>query len=178
MLFVSTSAGVVRAQDTVAVSPTATRDSTARTPWRGALTFSPFAAILGFVTGDVEFVTSESMTLGVGGGSAFDSDFDFYRSLEGKVRFYPNGQALRGFSVALSGGVASRETCCSSPTGGVTRRAAPTFASDVSYQWLEGRDKRFVIVGGVGLKRFFDRRDESFGLDFLPTARVNIGVRF
>ncbi len=151
---------------------------------RTAITINPFAAVAGYLTGDFERAVSPAVTLGVGGGFAFGNDFDDYRALDAKVRYYPNERVLRGFAVGGSLGVVSATgyDCCSagSINSELVRFTRPTFGTELSYQWLLGPHDRFVTVLGFGVKRLFgsEANIDQVNGQFIPTARVNIGFAF
>lgn len=146
----------------------------------GVVTLNPFAIFAEFLTGDVEVKVARAATIGFGGSFA-GSDFDNYRALEAKVRYYPGEKALQGFSVAGTAGFSSAKEFESS--FGVERRrrvTVPSVGTELSYQWLLGPSARFVAVTGLGLKRFLGAESEADFLDtpILPTARINIGFAF
>jgi hypothetical protein len=122
------------------------------------------------------------VTLGAGGSIAGGTDFDDYRAIDAKLRYYPNEKALYGFSIAATlGAVSARDEVFNSNTNSFTYRrdTRATFGTDLSYQWLLGPKDRFVSVVGLGLKRLLGSEQQSaLDFDYLPTARVNIGFAF
>lgn len=150
---------------------------------RTVVTLNPFFIVAAFLTGDVETKIAPAVTIGAGGSAAFDEDFDGYRALDAKLRYYPNERALQGFSVAATFGVVTGQDEEFLSNGGSvqTRRSTRgSFGTDLSYQWLLGPRHRFVAVTGVGFKRLFNNSSNSrfLDIDYLPTARINIGVAF
>ncbi len=156
-----------------------------------AITLNPIALVAGFLTGDVETHVAPAITLGVGGSAALIDEYTGYRSLDVKIRYYPNERPLEGFAVAGSLGVASaREqiytytttttitTSSSAPP--YQRQTRATFGTELSYQWLLGPRKRFITVIGFGVKRVLgdEAYVEPINNSFLPTARANIGFAF
>jgi hypothetical protein len=170
---------------TPSAGPTAA--ATAKPERRTVVTANPFAIVALYLTGDIERKIAPAVTIGAGGSIAGSDEFDDYRALDAKLRYYPNEKALHGFSVAATVGVVSgRQSVTfdgSSGTVRFDRTTRPTFGTDLSYQWLLGPKDRFATVLGFGFKRLFDtvnNSNDSFVLDtdFLPTARINIGFAF
>ena len=115
------------------------------------------------------------------GGSLWEIGDFGYRSLDAKLRFYPNGEALRGFSVAGTAGythVRAEDSfiCFEDCT---TAGDAITLGVDLNYQWLLGRTRSFALTLGGGAKRLFytggSTIDASIGI---PTVRFSIGYAF
>lgn len=163
------------------VAPTlgAQRASTART----LITLNPIAAVAGFLTGDIETRVSTAVSVGVGGSIGSTEDFNGYRSLEAKVRFYPNERALEGFAITASAGVASSSDGFYSSNNTVIARERATrgtYGTELSYQWLLGPKRRFATVLGFGVKRIVgaDTFIEPLNNEFIGTARANIGFGF
>ncbi|MES3034608.1 MAG: hypothetical protein V4813_11490 [Gemmatimonadota bacterium] len=147
---------------------------------KGTVTINPFAVFAEFLTGDVEVKVAPAVTVGAGGSFA-SSEFDGYRALEAKVRYYPAERALQGFSVAATAGFSSGEgTTYDGTTERRTRETFPSVGTELSYQWILGPSSRFVAVTGIGLKRFLgaDSNADFFDPVILPTARINIGFAF
>jgi hypothetical protein len=149
---------------------------------KAVFTFNPFAVFALYFAGDVELKTAKSVTVGGGFSAVGIDDYNNYRSLEAKVRYYPAERALLGFSVAGTAGFATGSGLDYSTPSGPTRRRVtrPTIGTELSYQWIVGPSSRFVVVTGVGLKRFLG--DESnfdpLNIPLLPTGRLNIGFAF
>jgi hypothetical protein len=149
---------------------------------KSVVTLNPFAVFAEYLTGDVEVKVAPAVTLG-GGGSVGGNEFDGYRALEAKVRYYPGEKALQGFSIAGTIGMSSGEDEEFNPnTGNFTKRrlTRPTIGTELSYQWFIGPSSRFVVVTGAGLKRLLGNGNNSDLLDteILPTFRANIGFAF
>ncbi len=146
-----------------------------------AVTINPFALFAEYVAGDVEVRVSPSVTLGGGSSVNGIDDFNGYRSLEVKARYYPGEMALQGFSVAATAGFASADDYDYST--GVERQkrtTRPTIGTELSYQWILGPSARFVTVVGLGLKRYLGTEGnvDPINIPLLPTARINIGAAF
>ena len=158
-------------------------------PRRTVITFNPFAALAEYFAGDVETKVSPTVSLGVGFSTTGIEDYNNYTALEAKVRYYPAEEALKGFSVAGTVGVATArteagrfQTCGSfgcSPAAS-ERATRGTIGTELSYQWLLGPTDRFVTVIGLGVKRFLGKEGEfdPINIPILPTARINIGFAF
>ncbi len=150
---------------------------------KGVVTLNPFAIFAEYFAGDVEVKASPSVTLGAGASWAGISDFNGYRALEAKARYYPGETALEGFSVAATAGFASAKEENFDFDGRRTagrRTTRPTIGTELSYQWIIGPSSRFVAVTGIGLKRFLGTEGNSdpINVPILPTARINIGFAF
>jgi hypothetical protein len=150
---------------------------------RTMITLNPIAAVAGFLTGDIETRVNSAMTLGIGGSVGSTDDFNGYRSLEAKVRFYPNERALEGFAVTASAGVASSSDGFTSSVNGLIslqRATRGTYGTELSYQWLLGPKRRFAAVLGLGVKRIVGAETfiEPLNYDFIGTARANVGIGF
>jgi len=149
---------------------------------KGVVTFNPFAIFAEYVAGDVEVKASPSWTLGAGASWAGISDFNGYRALEAKARYYPGEKALQGFAVAATAGFGSVNDDIYSSYGlriATRRTTRPSIGTELSYQWIIGPSSRFVAVTGLGLKRFLgDEGSDPISVPILPTARINIGFAF
>jgi hypothetical protein len=107
-------------------------------------------------------------------------DDESYATLEGKVRFYPNEEAPKGFSVGLSGGL-TRLT--GEVYNGVdfdrTSETRPTVGVVIDYNWILGKTRRFVVGAGVGAKRILGASGDIIDVETgYPTARFQIGFLF
>ena len=91
------------------LAPPSNSPDTAHT-YGQVISVSPVFALLGFYTGEVERRVTSNATIGVG-GSAFSLGPLGYKSVDGKIRFYPGERALEGLSVGASAvGSGSRRT--------------------------------------------------------------------
>lgn len=157
-----------------AVTPTPAR---ADTDHGSVVTFSPLAALYLWFTGDYEHRIAPTATVGLGGTLNANSHEDTYGALEAKYRYYPSAKAPEGFSIAGTLGIArGLSNLLDDSRPEVTRG---TIGTELSYQWLLGARRRFVVVIGAGAKRHLGTGDfPSFELVVVPTARVNIGFAF
>lgn len=149
---------------------------------RTVVTLNPFLIVAGYLTGDIEHKIAPAVTIGAGGSLTGRENFDGYRAFDAKLRFYPNERALQGFSVAATLGVVTSQNDNYSGTGGTTTRRSTraSFGTDLSYQWLLGPRHRFATVTGFGFKRLLGNSSDGqyLDLEYLPTARVSIGMAF
>ena len=155
--------------------------ATATTPpvRKTVIALNPFALFAEYFAGDIEHVVSPTATVGAGWSMVGISDYNAYRSLEVKARYYPSQKAPVGFSVAASGGIATA-IGSSDFEGDRTRVTRPTIGTELSYQWLLGPTHRFVTVIGIGVKRYLGTEGsfDPINIPLLPTARANIGIAF
>src|SRR5215203_2706262 len=143
------------------------------------ISVSPVFALLGFYTGEVERRVTSNATIGVG-GSAFSLGPLGYKSVDGKIRFYPNERALEGLSVGASAG----RIWLSADKGGLFSSASQgsgiVVGTDASYTWLSGKRRNLALSLGGGFKRIlrYDRYNVSSVHLTYPTARASVGVAF
>jgi len=151
---------------------------------------NPFLPLFGFFSAEYEQRVKDNVAFAIS-GSHIEFD-ERYTHLDAKLRLYPNDQALEGFSLATSLGLAwirrNTDFCddfvCTLNPGGPTERyrtfTTPTFAIEGGYQWLLGRSKSTAITAGVGAKRYLggSRADFNDVSRVLPTGRLSIGYGF
>ena len=152
------------------------------TPKNQVLSINPLVLIFGGVSGEFErrVGTGTSVAAGLSYYTFDDAD---YLSVEGKYRFYPSGEALRGFSVAGTGGythVGDDDACDDSFFDDCTDSGnALTVGVELNYQWLLGRERNFAVTLGGGAKRLFFLGDEVTDASIgVPTLRLSIGYAF
>lgn len=140
---------------------------------------SPLFAILGFYTGEIERRVTTNATAAIG-GSAFSLGPFGYKSVDGKVRFYPAERALEGLAVGASAGA----IWLSADEGGLFSSASSgsgiVLGTEASYSWLTGKRRNLAFSVGAGLKRIirYGGYDVS-GVHFTyPTVRASIGIAF
>jgi hypothetical protein len=146
---------------------------------RTILSINPLGLPLEYVSAELEHKTSNFSSLGAS-ISYFGLDDDAVFSMEGKLRLYPNEQALRAFSVGLAAGVARVEDTFFDGTSDDERASwRPTIHVLADYNWLLGRSRRVLVGTGVGIKRIFGD-DDNFGdiPNVYPTVRFQVGVLF
>jgi hypothetical protein len=121
-------------------------------------------------------------TFGVG-GTYFDVgdgvDQVTFNSGDVKLRYYPNGTALMGFSF---GGTAGFTSVTGTDSNGTEESVSgPSLGVLLEYQWLLGVQRNFSVALGVGAKAIFVKDNQITSGDFTtryPTARVSIGYAF
>ena len=139
------------------------------------LSINPLALVFTGISGEYERRRSPSTAVALGVSIWSTDDFN-YQSVEGKFRFYPNGEALRGFSVAGTAGYShiAEDDDLFGESG-----SAISAGVELNYQWLLGLERNFAITLGAGGKRLFFLGDEvddaSAGI---PTIRFSIGYAF
>lgn len=136
---------------------------------RQVVSANPFGLLLGLFNAEYERTVSESTTAGVGGSFFNDDDDDDYVNADVFYRYYPSGRPLQGFAFGVKAGV-TRVTSEGTFFG---------FGFDSNWSWLLGRDDRFYVGLGFGLKRLFGRSESQGDPTVIPTVRVvNIGFAF
>ncbi len=148
---------------------------------------NPFLPLFGFFSAEYEQRVKDNVSFAIAGSHLnFDNR---YTNLDVKLRLYPNDQALEGFGIAASLGVArihnngdcdgldSFGGCRPTPAQSFT---TPAFAVEIGYQWLLGRTKSTAVTAGFGAKRYLggDRDDYRGAERVLPTGRLSIGYVF
>jgi hypothetical protein len=149
---------------------------------RNVLSIQPINAVFTDYSAEYERATGNAVTLGVGGtffniGDGVDEIT--YKSADVKLRYYPNGTALMGFSF---GGTAGFSSVSGKDFDGTDESASgPSLGVLLEYQWLLGVQRNFSVALGLGAKAVFVK-DNAFTSDnFLaryPTARVSVGFAF
>lgn len=130
------------------------------------ITANPLGLLIGWFNGEYQHKLNDSLSLGVG-GSVFDLEDDNYVNGDVFVRFFPSGRVFEGFSVSAKAG----------PTRMRDNGTGLGVGVDVDWNWLLGRDKRYAVILGFGLKRIVTSRDR---LDITPPTLhvVNLGLAF
>lgn len=160
--------------------------------YRATIAASPFLPLAGIVSGEFEGALNvPGLSFGVGGILDLSGDRDLYNSLQAKLKYYPNEATLKGFAVGVTAGVLNARDedvfvggyCdavrCYSATP--TRRSdtKPTFGVVIDYNWLLGRQKRFLVGAGVGARRVLGRLEPDGPLERTwPDGRLAIGWAF
>jgi len=134
-------------------------------------TFNPIGIVFGMISVEGEQRMSETTSIGVA-ASLYSPTGYTYLSAEGKYRYYPQGEAMRGFSV---GGGAGLTTVSASRALGGDSSFGLSVGIFLDYQHFMGDEERFALVGGLGGKRVF-LFDDVAGVDLTyPTVRLGIG---
>ena len=143
---------------------------------RNVISLQPLNAMMTVFAGEYERGLGKAASWGLG-ATYWDSDGDFsdvtYSSGDFKVRYYPQGTSLQGFSFGGSLGYTSvKETITSQENSG----GGVTFGVLLEYQWLMGTKKNFSMALGAGAKAIMvDEADFGDVTGRYPTARVSIG---
>lgn len=158
-------------------SPAYAQDTRQPVDHKQIVTANPIGIVFGWFNAEYERKINETTTWGVSAShlTFFDDDFT-YSNVSALARYYPQGAALTGFFVGGKMGVhnVSDDSEFRDDENG-------TFLGlgvDVGYNWLVGKEKKFVISVGMGATRLFggDLDGASFTL---PNIRViNIGFAF
>jgi hypothetical protein len=161
---------------------------------------------LGFASAEYERALGRGFAVGIGGltslgyapgdeddssvygGGSFDERI---ATAQLKLKYYPAENGLRGFAVGLTAGVAHYGKSERFPTfdpttgnflgyGANVRRAttAPTVGAVLDYNFLIGRQRRFLVGVGVGARRAFGVRDRDPLDTTLPDGRLQVGFGF
>jgi len=157
------------------------------------LSLNPFGLMLEWFNVEYERKITPSVTLGV---EAAHNTWMEYSNVELLARFYPQGEALKGFYLgARAGGfgievtdytyqapTSPRDPRSYPPNPIVTtrREVFPGVGLEVGYNWLLGREQRVAIGLGFGLSRLLRESDDDFYFPVtLPHPRiVNVGIAF
>ena len=145
---------------------------------RNVISIQPLSAMLTVYSGEYERGVSKAVSLGVGAtfwNAGDTGDEVTYTSGDIKLRYYPQGTALQGFSFGVTGGFSNV-----SETVGTTEASsgAPSFGLLLEYQWLMGSKKNFGMTLGAGAKAVMLNEDDFAGNEVTaryPTARVSVG---
>jgi hypothetical protein len=147
------------------------------------ISLQPLIAVFEVYAAEYERKVGSAATLGVGGtywNLGDDTDDVTYKSGDLKLRYYPQGTALMGFSFGGSVGF----TSVSATTGvdGTDESASgATVGVLLEYQWLMGAKRNVSLALGLGAKALMVDEDEITSGDFVaryPTGRVSIGFAF
>ncbi|MFC1661573.1 hypothetical protein ACFL3S_09005 [Gemmatimonadota bacterium] len=133
---------------------------------------NPLILLAGWFNAEYERKLSNTTTAGFGGGwISLDGGDDDYTSLNGFLRYYPQGAALTGFYLGGRLGIHRVDT---------EDESASVFGLgvDLGYSWLLGPSRAFYVGLGLGATRLFggDLEDAS---PTIPVIRlINIGIAF
>jgi hypothetical protein len=157
--------------------PVATATAQNATP-RNVISIQPLSAMMTVFAGEYEHALGKAASWGLGAtywdvGDAGDEVT--YTSGDFKMRYYPQGTSLHGFSIGGSLGFSNV-----SETVGTTEASQGGVSLGVllEYQWLMGTKKNFSMTLGAGAKALMVNEDDFSGNEFTaryPTARVSVG---
>jgi hypothetical protein len=149
---------------------------------RNVITIQPLTAMMTIFSGEFERSASKSVSWGVGAtywdaGDAGNAVK--YSSGDFKLRYYPSGVALAGFS--LGGSVGFSNVKGTSTTGADESAGGASLGVLLEYQWLMGTKRNFALALGAGAKTLMVDDKTISSSDFTahyPTARVSVGYAF
>ena len=157
--------------------------------YRYTIGASPFLPLAGIVSGEFEVaVPTPGLSFGVGGLADLSGGDDRFSSIQAKLKYYPNEVTLKGFAVGATLGLLSArdedggDLICGPiecTVRGSRSETKPTFGVVIDYNWLLGRQKRFLVGAGVGARRVLSKVDERGPLQQTwPDGRLVIGWAF
>jgi hypothetical protein len=167
------------------VAPAAAQSTDAAAK-RNLLSINPLGIPFELLTAEYERATSSRVTVGVAGnyfGGWYNDDYSL-SSADIKLRFYPNEEALRGFSIGVAAGVLRRSdertvscssTSCETDT---VSESWPALAVLADYNFFLGRRKDFLVGLGFGAKRTIGNSSDFFDVVVIPSVRFQTGFRF
>lgn len=149
---------------------------------QNVLSIQPINAVFTAYSAEYERKAGAAVTFGVG-GTYFNIGESVgevtYKSGDLKLRYYPNGAALMGFS--FGGSVGFTSASGTDFNGAEESVSGPSLGVLLEYQWLMGVSRNFSVALGVGAKAVFVNENELTSDDFVtryPTARVSVGFAF
>lgn len=146
------------------------------------ISFQPLSAMLTVYSAEYERQTASAVTVGVGGTywSLGDGSDDLtYQAADLKLRYYPQGVALRGFS--FGGTVGFTSVSGTSTSGADESASGASLGVLLEYQWLMGASRNFALALGAGAKALMIKEETFTSGDFTaryPTARISVGYAF
>jgi hypothetical protein len=146
------------------------------------LSIQPINAVFTAYSAEYEHQFAAAATVGIGGtyfDAGDDTDKLIYKSADAKLRYYPNGSALMGFSIGGTAGFSSISG--TDFNGAETTVSGPSLGILLEYQWLMGVQRNFALALGAGAKAVFVKNNEFTNDNFVtryPTVRVSIGYAF
>jgi hypothetical protein len=152
-----------------------------------SVAINPIGAIFQVYSGEIERSLVPGLSLGASGsywgaGSSFeDGSADVsYLSVDGKLRYYPGGVSLQGFSFGGTFGYTTLAGSLTDESGRSTDRGEALSAGVVlDYNWLLGENRRFLVGTGIGAKRLLPIGVETDGISIAyPTLRLSVGYAF
>ena len=172
-------AALAAASLALAAAPAAAQQRpTPQLPFLQTISINPLAIPLGVFSAEYEVALPVSGLTAAVGGSYLTFDRN-HRWIEGRLSYYPNEVALRGFALGLTLGAhrAEREKG-DRPTMRPSDGAA-TLGIMASYNHLIGREQRLVLGGGVGVKRVLQNAGGDSPLaQVYPDGRLLVGFAF
>ena len=176
------------AQSTALQAAPAPAASSAAAAPRQSISVNPIGAVFQVYMGEIERSLTPSTSIGLS-SSYWDAGADdgedasaevAYLSVDAKVRYYPSGGGLQGFSLGGSVGYTTLSGSFEDSEGQPQERASAVSAGVMlDYNWLLGARKNFMVGTGLGAKRLFpiDVDTDDVTLAY-PTARLSVGFAF
>jgi hypothetical protein len=159
----------------VALAPFTAASSQQLAAPSNVFSIQPLNAMFTAYSAEYERKIGAAATIGVGDGV----DEVSFKSGDVKLRYYPNGSALMGFSF---GGTAGFTSVTGTDFNGAEESVSgPTIGILLEYQWLLGVQKNFSVALGAGAKAVFVKDNTITSDDFTtryPTVRVSVGYAF
>jgi hypothetical protein len=152
-----------------------------------SIAINPLGAVFQVYSGEIERSLVPGLSLGAstsywGSGADFsDGSADVsYFSVDGKLRYYPGGTSLKGFSMGGTFGYTTLSGTLTDEQGRETDRGNALSAGVVlDYNWLLGENRRFLVGTGIGAKRLFPMGVDADGISIAyPTVRLSVGYAF
>jgi hypothetical protein len=143
------------------------------------ISIQPLNAMLTVYSGEYERRTGRSVTVGIGGThwspGGVENGLTFTAG-DLKLRYYPQGAALHGFSMGLVGGYFAASGTLNGVKG---ETEGASFGTVLEYQWLMGASSNVSVALGGGAKVLMPKNEKVDNLSVhYPTARISIGYGF
>ena len=157
---------------------------------RNYIAINPLSVLFTLYNGEFEHaLASRDFTIGASASYWGDNQDDCfgcssevdYFSIDGKVRYYPSGKALKGFAFGATVGMSRLSgSFTDSETGQSKDRATGiSFGFVLDYNWILGKTQHFLIGTGIGAKRLTGLSVNTDGITVAyPTARLSVGYAF
>ena len=162
--------GAAIAVTSVTASAQRVEDSRTGIPRMNLISANPIGLLFEWYNGEYERALTSTVSLAAA-ASAYDIDNTDYQSVDGIVRYYPSGRALRGFSIGASVGFINLDEEYECP-GCDEDGSSATLGVRADYVWILGRDQRFAAAAGIGAKRLLN---DDLGTEGVPIGRLSIG---
>lgn len=160
-------------------APVHAQDPAPRAGVRQIISTSPILLVLGVIGAEYERKISPTTAWAIS-GTMYRPELFSYASVEGKLRYYPGAEALKGFSVGATTGltrIGTRDD--GNPGYQDDSGTAASLGFSLEYQWLIGARRNFAVTLGAGARRLLVFGDQVAGSSLaLPTARLSIGRGF
>ena len=162
--------GALLAASATAASAQAVEASRSGIKRTNLISANPIGILFEWYNGEYEHALTSTVSVAAA-ASRYDLDETEYQSIDGIVRYYPSGRALRGFSIGASVGYINVDEdfdCLGCEDDG----SSATIGVRADYVWILGRDQRFAAAAGIGAKRLLSN---DLGTEGVPIGRLSIG---